>query len=118
MVSNPTHTYRHPDNYGLGHHHAGTDLGARPAHVGLPKAATDAMGLASTMAELDMHHGTQVTHAGRDEDRDLEIVEWADSFGTERRTSVTPEQFAEFFVPVEPDVPAIPAPSAAAPEGI
>lgn len=113
VAAAPTHVYRHPDNYGLGHHHAGEDLSTRP-HVPMglpedhqiPEKTMETLGFlgpqhAQTMQELDLHHGTPVAHTGRDEDRDLEIVEWADAFGIMRRTTITPADFAEFFAPQE-----------------
>lgn len=121
--------YDHPDGVGLGQHHAPHDLAARPAQppeaaaalrqaaavmspTGKQAAALEAF-LSRTMADLDMPPGTIVTLAVnddpdspdrgkpvRDDDNDLEIVEWADAHGDPRRTTVTPAFFAEHFTEV------------------
>jgi hypothetical protein len=105
------YVYDHPEQLGLGQHHADSDLKERPAEVmGLvPDSVLDMLDATDeqrakvstlrnlTMHDLDMHHGTEVTYAGRDDDRDLEMVEWTDKVGNPRRTSVTLEQFNQFF---------------------
>lgn len=109
-----THVYQHPEGLGLGQHHAGDeDLASRPAQppeaaAGL-RAAMEALDptpeqrakmethLSATMADLDMPHGTEVEHLGRDEDRGLELIGWTDRSGTARTTSVEPGFFASHF---------------------
>jgi hypothetical protein len=49
------------------------------------------------MAWLDMPSGTPVKVCGHDDDRDLVLVEWTDSAGSSRITSITPEQFESDF---------------------
>jgi hypothetical protein len=113
-----THVYSHPEGLGLGQHHAGdADLSARPAQppeaaAGL-RAALEAMDptpeqrakmeamLGQTMADLDMHDGTEVEYTGDDEAGN-HIVAWTDSAGTPRNTSLTPQLFAQFFREVQP----------------
>jgi hypothetical protein len=108
-----TYVYQHPQETGFGQHHADGDLASRPAQP--PEAAASLRGalalinatdeqkaglekfLSRTMADLDMHHGTEVTHVGRDEERNLELVEWTDQHGDARRTSITPEMFFSHF---------------------
>jgi hypothetical protein len=96
-------TYRYTGKAGLGETHADPDS--------VPLAHRDAGdGPASSMAELDMPPGTVVeldldddpesdsfgaTH--RDDEHNLEIVNWKDGFGVARRTSIEPGFFAENF---------------------
>jgi hypothetical protein len=106
------YVYDHPEELGLGQHHADGDLKERPAAVMGPVPTPEVLDMINatdeqravadeirnrTMHDLDMHHGTEVTYVGRDEDQGLELVEWTDRCGDARRTSVTPEQFSQFF---------------------
>lgn len=109
-----THVYQHPEGLGLGQHHAGdADLSARPAQppeaaAGL-RAAMEVMDptdeqrakmeaqLGQTMADLDMHHGTEVELIHTDEATGDVIVSWTDQTGTPRNTSLTPQLLAQFF---------------------
>jgi hypothetical protein len=109
-----THVYSHPEGLGLGQHHAGdADLSGRPAQppeaaAGL-RAALEAMDptpeqrakmeaqLGQTMADLDMHDGTQVELVHTDEATGDVIVSWTDAAGTPRNTSLTPQLLAQFF---------------------
>ena len=54
--------------------------------------------LSAEMAALDLAPDTPVTVVGHDAERDLVIVEWQDSSGNPRTTSVDPLLFAEYFV--------------------
>lgn len=92
----PTHVYVHPESTALGQHHAPGELSTRPADPGVPLEHLLPEHRVS-MADLDLQHGTEVAHEGSDSERGLEIVSWTDSQGTPRRTTVTPEQFSEFF---------------------
>lgn len=109
-----THVYEHPEGLGLGQHHAGdADLAARPAQ---PPAAAAALRaamevveptdeqrakmdaqLGQTMADLDMHHGTEVELIHADDATGDVIVAWTDAAGTARNTSLTPQLLAQFF---------------------
>lgn len=53
--------------------------------------------LRSDMRELDLATGTAVKHVGRDDDRDLELIEWVDAQGNPRISSIEPELFASHF---------------------
>lgn len=103
MSDSVTHIYHHPDAHGLGRHHAGQELSSRRANPELHDEWAIRLGLARTMDDLDLAHDTRVAHICTDVERNLELVEWTDSAGTTRRTSVTPEQFHEFFVPLGAD---------------
>lgn len=48
-------------------------------------------------AALDMHPDTLVTVCGHDDDRDLVLVEWTDSQGNPRITSIAPDVFDDQF---------------------
>lgn len=107
------YVYTHPEQTGLGQHHADEPLASRPAQppgvAASMRAAVAVMHpteaqlaeldtfLGRTMHDLDLHHGTEVTHAGHDDERDLVLVEWTDQHGDHRVTSLTPAVFAEFF---------------------
>lgn len=105
--------YEHPEEKGLGEHHA--EDGHPPLHArsaarhgvdGAPQHAAVPGEL--TMADLDMKHGTVVElpadddsdsphEIAYDHDRDLHLVDWTDERGNQRRTSVTPEVFSKYF---------------------
>lgn len=53
--------------------------------------------LSQTMADLDMHDGTEVELTHRDETTGEVIVAWTDQTGTPRNTSLTPQLLAQFF---------------------
>ena len=76
-----THRYSHPEGKGFGQHHAEADHRELPAE----------------MRDLDMADGTEVEHAGTDEDRNLVIVAWTDKAGDARRTSIGPDFFVTYF---------------------
>jgi hypothetical protein len=84
-----THVYRHPQGKGYGQHHAESAGREHPAE----------------MRDLDMPSGTQVEHAGTDEDTGALIVSWTDRTGIGRRTAVDPGFFTAHFTPVAPDAP-------------
>lgn len=92
-----THVYRHPQGHGLGRHHAGADLSARPATPGVPLAHLLPEHRV-TMADLDMADGQELAHVGADPDSGRLIFAWVDKCGTQRRTSLTPDQAAGFTV--------------------
>jgi hypothetical protein len=111
------YVYEHPMELGLGQHHADEHLGnrlAEPIGGDALRAVADVMNptdeqraeldafLSRTMEDLDMAHGTEVEHTGRDEGRNLEIVEWSDKHGDPRRTSIEPDFFAANFREVTP----------------
>lgn len=70
--------YTYTADVGLGRMHADRDL--HPDH-----------------ASLDLQPGTEVTVAGHDEERGLVLVEWADTSGNPRITSVDPDLFGRHF---------------------
>jgi hypothetical protein len=72
---------------------AAVGLGAR-ARVADPNLSDE---LPTEMRSLDMAPGTEVTVAGHDEERDLVLVNWTDSQGNPRTTSIELEVFAEDF---------------------
>lgn len=94
-----THVYSHPDGHGLGRHHVGPDdppLVTRPATPGtvlehlMPEYRV-------SMEDLDIQDGTELAHVDTDPDSGHLIFAWEDSQGSQRRTSFTPEQAAEFL---------------------
>jgi hypothetical protein len=115
-VIGKTYLYQHPESLGLGGHHAAPGdppLHERPAEPDEGKqalratlemvnptedqrAALEAY-LGRTMHDLDMHHGTLVTHTATDEDTGSYIVGWTDAHGTTRSTSVDPGLFEQMF---------------------
>lgn len=95
MTPKKTHVkkYTFGDGYakGLGEHRAAKDEGLEltddsKARDGLDQSLT-----------LDMKPGTEVTLIGRDEERDLVLVEWEDSEGVSRTTSVDDAHFEKHF---------------------
>jgi len=100
------YVYEHPAEAGFGEHHAdpehppleersATRHGAEgaPQHPAMPGELT--------MADLDMKHGTVVTHAGVAEESGHVIVEWVDGLGHDRATTIAPDTFAELFREVD-----------------
>jgi hypothetical protein len=111
-------TYEHPERLGLGAHHADPGDPPMPDRLAQPpeemerlRGAVAAMGLGEeamakvdafvsrTMADLDLHHGTEVTVYADDDGRGLLLVEWADQHGDARLTSIAPDVFAANFAP-------------------
>jgi hypothetical protein len=72
---------------------ADVGLGAR-ARVDDPNLSDE---LPTEMRDLDMAPGTEVTVVGHDEERDLVLVDWTDSQGNQRTTSVELDVFAADF---------------------
>jgi hypothetical protein len=72
--------YDHPDDKGFGEHAKGDALTA-------------------DMRELDMVDGTEVTYLADDEDSGWPLVEWTDSVGTPRITTIDPAIFDSNFIP-------------------
>lgn len=72
--------YDHPDNVGFGE-----------AAKGEP--------LTADMRELDLVDGTEVTYLEDDADSGWPLVEWADSVGTSRITTIDPAIFDANFIP-------------------
>lgn len=89
------------DNHtALGHAHMpkqAADARRRAVDPNVPDEDPVAAERHRDMHEMDLHPGTEVTHIGRDEDRDLELVEWTDRLGNPRITSIAPDHFAEKF---------------------
>lgn len=73
-------TYDHPQDLGFGEHHLGQPLSAE-------------------MAELDMVDGTVVTVLEFDAESDWPLVEWTDSKGINRITTIEPSFFDANFTP-------------------
>lgn len=115
-----THVYRHPEGKGLAAHHVGDDekpLADRLAHPGAPP---DWARSSLTMHDLDLHHGTELSHVATDEDTGLLIFAWRDKQGDYRMTSLTPELADEFLEAPDaavPDVPDATEPPAGPAEG-
>jgi hypothetical protein len=72
--------YDHPDDKGFGEHALGAPLTAE-------------------MTELDMADGTPVYVIELDADSGWPLVDWTDSKGIYRITTVDPDFFDEMFVP-------------------
>jgi hypothetical protein len=120
-VADPTHIYKHPDNHGLGRHHAGEDISnrvAQPDEVQQSmRTALDMVGaddsqrqrvehfVRRTMDDLDMPDGQQVYDVPADErfgpNVDEHEVVWTDKHGDPRRTHISDEQWEQFFHPIE-----------------
>lgn len=79
--------YRYTGKRGLGQE-------KRIADPGIPEERNS---LASDMADLDLPPGTVVTVLGDDADRDLTLVQWTDSNGTDRILSMEPGEFGSSF---------------------
>jgi hypothetical protein len=73
--------YNHPDGLGFGEHFRGTNLTAE-------------------MTELDLTSGTTVTLLEYNADTDWPSVQWVDSKGLDRITTVEPQFFQDNFDPV------------------
>jgi hypothetical protein len=72
--------YNHPDGLGFGEYFRGETLTAE-------------------MTELDMASGTEVTLLEYDQDSDWPLVQWVDSKGLGRITTVEPQFFQDYFDP-------------------
>jgi hypothetical protein len=72
--------YTHPEGLGFGEHFRGTDLTAE-------------------MKELDLASGTEVTILEYDADTDWPLIQWVDSKGIGRITTVDPQFFDGYFIP-------------------
>jgi hypothetical protein len=77
-------TYRYKADAGL----------AARARIADPDLSDD---LPSDMHDLDMAPDTEVTVVGRDEERDLILVNWTDLQGNPRSTSIEPDAFDNDF---------------------
>lgn len=88
-MSKPTEgaVYRQTGVHGLG----------QRARIADPDIAADLNTLPLEMTQLDMPADAVVTVIGHDDDRDLVLVEWADSTGTDRITSMPAAELAENF---------------------
>jgi hypothetical protein len=53
------------------------------------------------MTELDLRDGQEVTLFALDADSGWPIINWTDSTGTDRMTTVSPEMFDRFFQSAE-----------------
>jgi hypothetical protein len=101
--------YHHPDGAGLGEATAGADdLAERPIFPGQEATAGQNMAAldmpSGTVVELDIDDDPDSPGFGgphRDDDADLEIVNWTDQFGIARRTSVDPKFFRAHFSEVD-----------------
>jgi hypothetical protein len=72
--------YDHPDDAGYGEHALGEPLSAE-------------------MTELDMADGTEVYVIELDAESGWPLVDWTDSKGIYRITTIDPDLFDEMFVP-------------------
>jgi hypothetical protein len=77
-------------------------VGARYRHDSQQGLAQRLVGdaLSPDMRALDMPPGAEVTVLDHDADRDLVLVEWIDTHGNPRVTSIEPAVFAEHFTEV------------------
>jgi hypothetical protein len=75
------YVYDHPDDKGYGEHAKGDVLTAE-------------------MTELDLKDGTEVFVVAMDEESGWPIIDWTDSTGVYRMTTIDPELFDQFFVEV------------------
>jgi hypothetical protein len=73
--------YDHPDGAGFGEHHKGDVLTAE-------------------MNELDLKSGQSVILLEYDRDTDWPLVEWIDSNGTNRITTIDPSFFGTYFTEI------------------
>ena len=80
------YAYGHPMGFGLGEH-------VRD-EAGFGEMKTD-------MSELDLQDGQEVTLFALDEDSGWPIINWTDSTGIDRMTTVSPELFDRFFQSAE-----------------
>ena len=76
--------YRHPTGLGFGEHHKGA--------AGFGEQTAE-------MTELDLQDGMEVTYLEPDADSGWPIVEWTDSTGLNRITTIDQASFDEFFTP-------------------
>lgn len=74
-------TYSHPEGKGYGEHHLGEPLTAE-------------------MKELDLHDGDQVVILELDADSGWPIIQWTDTHGLNRLTTIDPTIFNDYFKPV------------------
>jgi hypothetical protein len=97
------YTYDHPEGKGFGEHHV------EEGHPALDQRSAAWQGVDGhatphasemTMADLDMPSGTRVELLEHDKERDLHRVQWVDSHGTERITSIDPDFFVNHFAEV------------------
>lgn len=117
LGTGPRYVYEHPAEEGLGEHHAD------PAHPALAERPAETFGAdgapargpapgETTMADLDMAHGTIVALDTIDDPEDPRFgqvmppgedgqvfVLWTDALGHGRRTAVGEAFFAEHFHP-------------------
>lgn len=78
------YTYNHPDSLGYGEHHK--------AQAGLGDQTAE-------MQEIDLQDGMDTVYIGTDEDSGWPIVEWTDTVGINRITTIDQASFDQFFVP-------------------
>jgi hypothetical protein len=106
------YVYQHPQQAGLGQHHADGPLEARPADVYAPAALGQLAAVLGdltpeqearlaglrdlTMADLDMPHGTQCTIRETLPDGYV-VLEWVDAQCDARATSIEPSFFSSYF---------------------
>jgi hypothetical protein len=81
---NKQYTYDHPDNLGYGEH---------------TKQAAGYGELSAEMTELDLKDGTPVFVIAMDEESGWPIIDWTDSTGIYRITTIDPDVFDQYFVP-------------------
>jgi|SRR6516162_3564225 hypothetical protein len=109
--------YNHPEGIGVGQHHADGDLATRDAQppevAASLRAALEVVSptdeqrgqldafLSRSMHDLDLHDGTEVDLEDDLDENGNKVAVWTDAHGDERRTSFTPEFWAEHFNPVE-----------------
>jgi len=105
--------YVHPDEVGVGEHHADGDIRTRSAQP--PEVATSMRAalevvsptdeqrqqledfLGRTMHDLDLHHGTEVEKEEEPDENGNVVATWTDKHGDERRTSFEPGFFEDHF---------------------
>ena len=76
--------YSHPTGLGYGEHHKGS--------AGFGEQTAE-------MKEIDLQDGMEVTYLEPDEDSGWPIVEWTDSNGLGRISTIDQGSFDEFFTP-------------------
>lgn len=75
-----TYIYSHPEGKGFGEHYKNDTLTAE-------------------MTELDLHDGDEVVVMEFDADTDWILIQWTDSTGIGRITTVDPAFFDDHFIP-------------------
>lgn len=107
------YVYDHPEEVGLGQHHADDDLAVRDAQppevAASLRAALEVINptaeqreqleefLGRSMHDLDLHNGTEVELEDEPDENGNMVATWTDKHGDDRRTSFDPAFWNENF---------------------